>query len=417
MRIYYLYEKSAKKCHDLDEVVASLKECFAPTELPQQGGNRPLRACGTRFVSHKVAAIGCVLDRFGAYIGHLTELIEDSSTKAADKQKLRGYVKKWCDSRVILGCALFHDILKPSANLCKVLQEDEICVLSAIEAIIKTCKAIDSTKTKPFEDLPTVKKVLTRVHMTENGATVYTYQGATLTRYTEGLAYMKLHKNDYADSVVACLVSRLKVQHIDLLTDILSILATQGWEKEKNADHARAALPRLIKRFEIPLQRAGADLSVLEEEWEDMTDYGKRYLNLVQDDYHSIWWKLFNAADASKWVNILSLIELLFCLPVANGRVERMFSNLKIIKTDRRSSLSEDSLDHLVRIAVDGLPLSQWDAKPAVNLWWKSKQWREVHDTRTKPRPSTSCETEDSASTASEKYNLDLEDWDSLINN
>ena len=68
---------------------------------------------------------------------------------------------------------------------------------------------------------------------------------------------------------------------------ILSILATQGWEKEENADHARAALPRLIRRFEIPLQRAGVDLSVLEEEWDDMTDYGKRYLNLVQYDYHS----------------------------------------------------------------------------------------------------------------------------------
>ena len=98
-----------------------------------------------------------------------------------------------------------------------------------------------------------------------------------------------------------------------------------------------------------------------------------------------------NAADASKWINILSLIEILFCLPVANGTVERMFSNLKT------NSLSEYRLDHLVRIAVDGPPLY---AKPAVNLWWKSKQCREVHDTRTKPRPSTSCGTEDSTSTA-----------------
>ena len=56
MRMYYLYERSAKKCHDLDEVVASLKLCLEPTELPQHGGNRPLHACGTRFISHKVTA-------------------------------------------------------------------------------------------------------------------------------------------------------------------------------------------------------------------------------------------------------------------------------------------------------------------------------------------------------------------------
>ena len=55
LRAYYLYEKSPKKCHELDEVVASLKQCL---EMPSAvtKGNRPLRACGTRFVTHKVAA-------------------------------------------------------------------------------------------------------------------------------------------------------------------------------------------------------------------------------------------------------------------------------------------------------------------------------------------------------------------------
>ena len=37
------------------------------------------------------------------------------------------------------------------------------------------------------------------------------------------------------------------------------------------------------------------------EEWDDMLDYAKRYLNLVQDEYKTNWWKLFNATDASNW--------------------------------------------------------------------------------------------------------------------
>ena len=44
-RIYYLYEKSPKKCHELN-VVAELKQCLEPGDLPAEGGNRPLRACG-----------------------------------------------------------------------------------------------------------------------------------------------------------------------------------------------------------------------------------------------------------------------------------------------------------------------------------------------------------------------------------
>jgi len=43
-------------------------------------------------------------------------------------------------------------------------------------------------------------------------------------------------------------------------------------------------------------------------------------------------------------MNIPALVELLFSIPVANGHVERNFSILKLIKSDRRSCLSEDLL-------------------------------------------------------------------------
>ena len=96
MHAYHLYEKSPKKCHELDEVVASLRECLEEDEMPSSRtkGNRPLHACGTRFVSHKVAAINRFIDRYGAYINHLITLTEDSSVKPADKQKLKGYIGK-----------------------------------------------------------------------------------------------------------------------------------------------------------------------------------------------------------------------------------------------------------------------------------------------------------------------------------
>ena len=55
-----------------------------------------------------------------------------------------------------------------------------------------------------------------------------------------------------------------------------------------------------------------------------MSDYARRYLDLVQD-YLTIWWKLFNAANVNRWGNVLSLIELLFCIPMSNGTVESLF--------------------------------------------------------------------------------------------
>ena len=135
-------------------------------------------------------------------------------------------------------------------------------------------------------------------------------------------------------SIQACLKDRVKAQNTDLLTYALTILAPKGWEKTEDASFGYEALDSLSTRFKVPLEKAEVDCSLLQEEWDDMVDYARRYLNLVQEEYQVVWWKLFNAVDAKKWSNILSLVELLFCLPMANGRVERIFSQLKLIKTE-----------------------------------------------------------------------------------
>ena len=48
------------------------------------------------------------------------------------------------------------------------------------------------------------------------------------------------------------------------------------------------------------LENAQVDLSLVQEEWHDIAEYATTYLNLVQEDYRVIWWKLFNCADAKK---------------------------------------------------------------------------------------------------------------------
>ena len=48
----------------------------------------------------------------------------------------------------------------------------------------------------------------------------------------------------------------------------------------------------------IPLEKASTDATLVQQEWDDMVEYAKQYLNLVQDDYKVLWWKIFNSVDA-----------------------------------------------------------------------------------------------------------------------
>ena len=287
---------------------------------------------------------------------------------------------------MLLGCAYFHDLLKSPSVLCKELQADEVCIVTAIEAILKTVKSMEKVTATSFENLATVKVVLSRIKHENNACT---YQGADLKEFDEAVTFLKANHSRYSELVQASLRDRLATQETDLLSQALTILATQGWEKATSTSSVHySAIEQLLLRFKVPLEQANINASLLQEEWDDMTDHARRYLDLVTQDNNTIWWKLFNSTSAKNWGNILGLIELLLCLPMSNGHVERVFSQLKVIKTNRRTCLGEDRLDSLLHIATTGPPLSNWDATPAVQLWWSDKQRRDVEDTRAPPRRS-----------------------------
>ena len=71
LRLYLLYEDSPKKCRELEEIVMELRECFSI----EDGGTRPIRASGSRWITHKWNAMKRALSKYGAYTTHLASFI------------------------------------------------------------------------------------------------------------------------------------------------------------------------------------------------------------------------------------------------------------------------------------------------------------------------------------------------------
>ena len=80
LRLYSIYERSPKKCRELKEIVTHLKEYLSTGE----GGIKPVRASGSRWIAHKWGAMKCILSKYGAYTNHLTTLSEDVAVRSAD---------------------------------------------------------------------------------------------------------------------------------------------------------------------------------------------------------------------------------------------------------------------------------------------------------------------------------------------
>ena len=144
LRLYYLYEKSPKKSRELVDIVTDLQETFG---FPK-GGDLPMRSQGSRWITHRHNALQRVIDRFGAYISHIITLAEDSTMKAEDRARMKGYISKWGHAKILIGCSLYIDVLQPASLLSLTLQGHKLDIVLGIKHIIKTVKSLKKLSEK-----------------------------------------------------------------------------------------------------------------------------------------------------------------------------------------------------------------------------------------------------------------------------
>ena len=163
---------------------------------------------------------------------------------------------------------------------------------------------------------------------------------------------------------------------MQLFRDIIFTLSTYGWEKALEEENDLQAVDRIVERFTVPLESAGSNTAEIHAEVVEIMQYASQYFSLSTMDYRSVWWRLLHAFNASEWGNALLLVQLLFSLPASNGKLERVFSTVNVIKVDKRATLSNESLDDLLVLNADKIPIEDFTPNHSIDRWWESKTRR-----------------------------------------
>ena len=66
---------------------------------------------------------------------------------------------------------------------------------------------------------------------------------------------------------------------------------------------------------------------------------------------------------------ISSILARIAVLPASSAQVERLFSAMKRVKSAQRNRLKAKTLDHLLRISIEGPAVQVWDPYPALRKW------------------------------------------------
>ena len=201
-------------------------------EFPH-GGTTPVRSQGSRWITHKRKALQRVIDRYGAYMCHLATLSEDSSLKSEDRACISGYLRKWSDTKILIGCALYSEV---SFYFSLTLQGSDLDIVFAMKQILKTSDTLKSLMQLDPLQWPTVKLVLGRL---KDEGHEKTYQGAVLKNYSfAAIEFCKKEALADLKSVEVNMRQRLEWSDVKLLRALLVFIETQSWIKKSttNAD-------------------------------------------------------------------------------------------------------------------------------------------------------------------------------------
>ena len=170
-------------------------------------------------------------------------------------------------------------------------------------------------------------------------------------------------------------------------------------------------IQRLGVRFKVPLESAGVDINKLRDEFYDMMLYATQFISLATLDYRAVWWRLFHSPNSSSWPNALALCRLLFTLPVSNGKLERIFSVLKLIKVNRRSSLGNNTLKDLLMLNTNGIFMENFNPDPCIELWWQAKTRRPDQKKRKEYKKKGGQNIKSETENSSDDETILLDDW------
>ena len=92
-----------------------------------------------------------------------------------------------------------------------------------------------------------------------------------------------------------------------------------------------------------PLERF-AELQKADQEWREHALGPNLSEEKTSEEYWQVVFKEKDAAGKLRYPNLVRVIKVLLSLPFSNAAVERVFSQLKLIKSDHRAALKQESL-------------------------------------------------------------------------
>jgi len=125
---------------------------------------------------------------------------------------------------------------------------------------------------------------------------------------------------------------------------------------------------RLTSHFKPILISSRVDVDLIADQWTII----KSCLCKEPQTLEKITWTEVNRMLRETCPDFLDLVDLVLCMPASTADCERGFNVMKMVKSDWRSSLKDETLSDLLFVYLSSPSIKDFDPSPAVELWHAS---------------------------------------------
>ena len=107
------------------------------------------------------------------------------------------------------------------------------------------------------------------------------------------------------------------------------------------------------------------EVEVIKSEWPLLRS---GIYELFSTQMETLTWHQVNRRFRSEYPRILDLFDVILTIPATSTACERGFSHMKLIKSEKRSSMKEESLSNSLMIKLEGPSIKEFDPLPAIDI-------------------------------------------------
>ena len=348
----------------------------------------------TRFIGHRRKAFSNLLDLWPAFILAYQNITADPKTRKETKAKVIGLLKKFNSYRLMgLTCA-YLDVLEKTVPASKVFEGDGLLPFEVRASISATLGELSEFLEDDCEDFDSHLKRFQpeknddgqyflqcnyhspgdKCKNLENRKPVQvSFPDMTLLNDQTTMNVKSARKN-----VSTALIEILKNRFQSFNEQVFSVMTwfhPENWTDEK--DYGLEQIIEFANLFVKPLQKAGYNELKIRAEWRGFRRHVNE--NMIGREPKQIW-KAMLLYKNNQFPNLCLLAEIMICLSSSNSSVERAFSILTMMLSDRRLKTSHEVLQMRLTIHINDRNWSQQEREAilqrALKIYMASKSSR-----------------------------------------